>query len=246
MINLNGKLALVTGGSRGIGAAIAQVLAHNGADVAFTYRNSSDKAEWVVKAIEGLGRRAFSIQADSTDEEAIARAVREAVAHLGGIDILVSSAAIGHTGMIADLDLNAYQALMDTNVRAPVLFAKAVIPHLKAGGRIVSIGSGLAERVPFPGLTAYAMTKAALVAFTRGLSRELGPHGITVNIVHPGATDTDANPASGPAAEFQRGMTSLGRFGEPREIADAVAFLASPAASLITGASLLVDAGALA
>ena len=148
--------------------------------------------------------------------------------------------------MIADLDLNAYQALMDTNVRAPVLFAKAVIPHLKAGGRIVSIGSGLAERVPFPGLTAYAMTKAALVAFTRGLSRELGPQGITVNIVHPGATDTDANPASGPAAEFQRGMTSLGRFGEPKEIADAVAFLASPAASLITGASLLVDAGALA
>jgi 3-oxoacyl-[acyl-carrier protein] reductase len=246
MINLNGKMALVTGGSRGIGAAIAQALAHNGADVAFTYRNSSEKAAWVVKAIEGLGRRGFSIQADSTDEEAIARAVREAVGYLGGIDILVNSAAIGHTGMIADLDLNAYQALMDTNVRAPVLFAKAVIPHLKAGGRIVSIGSGLAERVPFPGLTAYAMTKAALVAFTRGLSRELGPQGITVNIVHPGATDTDANPASGPAAEFQRGMTSLGRFGEPKEIAGAVAFLASPAASLVTGASLLVDAGALA
>jgi NAD(P)-dependent dehydrogenase (short-subunit alcohol dehydrogenase family) len=246
MINLNGKFALVTGGSRGIGAAIAQALAQNGADVAFTYRNSPDKAEWVVKVIEGLGRRAFSIQADNTDPEAIARAVREAAGHLGGIDILVNSAAIGHNGTIADLDLNDYQALMDTNVRAPVLFAKAVIPHLKAGGRIVSIGSGLAERVPFPGLTAYAMTKAALVAFTRGLSRELGPQGITVNIVHPGATDTDANPASGPAAEFQKGMTSLGRFGEPKEIANVVAFLASPAASLITGASVLVDAGALA
>lgn len=246
MINLNGKFALVTGGSRGIGAAIAQALAQNGADVAFTYRNSPDKAQLVVKVIEGLGRRAFSIQADNTDPEAIARAVREAAGHLGGIDILVNSAAIGHNGTIADLDLNDYQALMDTNVRAPVLFAKAVIPHLKAGGRIVSIGSGLAERVPFPGLTAYAMTKAALVAFTRGLSRELGPQGITVNIVHPGATDTDANPASGPAAEFQRGMTSLGRFGEPKEIANVVAFLASPAASLITGASVLVDAGALA
>lgn len=246
MINLNGKFALVTGGSRGIGAAIAQALAQNGADVAFTYRNSPDKAQLVIKVIEGLGRRAFSIQADNTDPEAIARAVREAAGHLGGIDILVNSAAIGHNGTIADLDLNEYQALMDTNVRAPVLFAKAVIPHLKAGGRIVSIGSGLAERVPFPGLTAYAMTKAALVAFTRGLSRELGPQGITVNIVHPGATDTDANPASGPAAEFQRGMTSLGRFGEPKEIANVVAFLVSPAASLITGASVLVDAGALA
>jgi NAD(P)-dependent dehydrogenase (short-subunit alcohol dehydrogenase family) len=246
MINLNGKFALVTGGSRGIGAAIAQALAQNGADVAFTYRNSPDKAQLVIKVIEGLGRRAFSIQADNTDPEAIARAVREAAGHLGGIDILVNSAAIGHNGKIADLDLNEYQALMDTNVRAPVLFAKAVIPHLKAGGRIVSIGSGLAERVPFPGLTAYAMTKAALVAFTRGLSRELGPQGITVNIVHPGATDTDANPASGPAAELQKGMTSLGRFGEPKEIANVVAFLASPAASLITGASVLVDAGALA
>ena len=148
--------------------------------------------------------------------------------------------------MISDLDLNDYQTLMDTNVRAPVLFAKAVMPHLKAGGRIVSIGSGLAERVPFSGVTAYSMTKAALVAFTRGLSRELGPKGITVNIVHPGATDTDANPASGPAAPLQKAMTSLGRFGEPEEIASAVVFLASPAASLITGASLVVDAGALA
>lgn len=246
MNNLNGKFALVTGGSRGIGAAIATALAENGADIAFTYRNSHDKAQSVMKTIEGRGRRVFPIQADSTDPEAISRAVREAAASLGGIDILVNSAAIGHNGMIADLDLNDYQALMETNVRAPVLFAKAVIPHLKEGGRIVSIGSGLAERVPFPGVTAYAMTKAALVAFTRGLSRELGPKGITVNIVHPGATDTDANPANGPAAEFQKSLTSLGRFGEPQEIANIVAFLASPAASLITGATLLADAGALA
>jgi len=246
MNNLNGKFALVTGGSRGIGAAIATALAENGADVAFTYRNSHDKAQSVIKTIEGLGRRVFPIQADSTDPEAISRAVREAAGSLGGIDILVNSAATGHNGMIADLDLNDYQALMETNVRAPVLFAKAVIPHLKEGGRIVSIGSGLAERVPFPGVTAYAMTKAALVAFTRGLSRELGPKGITVNIVHPGATDTDANPANGPAAEFQKSLTSLGRFGEPQEIANIVAFLASPAASLITGATLLADAGALA
>ncbi|MDQ0572596.1 3-oxoacyl-[acyl-carrier protein] reductase [Variovorax paradoxus] len=246
MIDLNGKLALVTGGSRGIGAAIATTLAENGADVAFTYRNAPEKALSVVKQIESLGRRAFAIRADSTDPEAIVRAVKEAGASLGGIDILVNSAAIGHSGMIADLELKEYQVLMDTNVRAPVLFSKAVIPYLKEGGRIVSIGSGLAERVPFPGVTAYAMTKSALVSFTRGLSRELGPKGITVNCVHPGSTDTDSNPANGPAADFQKALTALGRFGEPKEVANAVVFLASSAASLITGATLLADAGALA
>lgn len=246
MFSLNGNRALVTGGSRGIGAAIAIALAENGADVAFTYRHSEDRAQDVVRAINAMGRRAFAIQADNANPMAIERAVDEAAKALGGIDILVNSAAIGHNGLIAELDLEAYQALMDTNVRGPVLFAKAVIPHLTPGGRIVSIGSGLAERVPFPGVTAYAMSKAALVAFTRGLSRELGPRGITVNLVHPGSTDTDANPADGPAADFQRAMTSLGRFGEPREIANAVVFLASPAASLITGAALVADAGAIA
>ncbi|WP_416761965.1 SDR family NAD(P)-dependent oxidoreductase [Roseateles sp. So40a] len=246
MFSLNGKRALVTGGSRGIGAAIAIALAENGADVAFTYRHSEDRAQDVVRAINAMGRRAFAIRADNADPLAIERAVDEAVKALGGIDILVNSAAIGHNGLIAELDLQDYQTLMDTNVRGPVLFAKAVIPHLTPGGRIVSIGSGLAERVPFPGVTAYAMSKAALVAFTRGLSRELGPRGITVNLVHPGSTDTDANPADGPAADFQRAMTSLGRFGEPREIANAVVFLTSPAASLITGAALVADAGAIA
>lgn len=246
MISLNGKRALVTGGSRGIGAAIATTLAENGADVAFTYRHSAEKAQAVVKLIEATGRRAFAIPADNADPEAISQAVRQAAEALGGIDILVNSAAIGHGGTISELDLDEYQVLMDTNVRGPVLFAKAVIPHLKEGGRIVSIGSGLAERVPFPGVTVYAMSKAALLAFTRGLSRELGPKGITVNIVHPGSTNTDANPADGPAADFQRGMTSLGRFGEPKEVANAVAFLASPAASLITGAALVADAGAIA
>ena len=246
MIDLKGKRALVTGGSRGIGAAIVSALAHSGADVAFTYRHSEERARTLVRHIEQQGRRAIAIQADGADPEAIARSVREAVSTLGGIDVLVNSAAIGHSGLIADLDLADYQTLMDTNVRAPVLFSKAVIPHLGEGGRIISIGSGLAERVPFPGVTAYAMTKAALLAFTRGLSRELGPKGITVNLVHPGSTDTDANPADGPAADFQRGMTSLGRFARPEEIANAVVFLASPAASVITGASLVADAGAIA
>ncbi|MGN8023844.1 SDR family NAD(P)-dependent oxidoreductase [Phyllobacterium sp. 22229] len=246
MIDLNGKRALVTGGSRGIGAAIALALAENGADVAFTYQRSAEKADTVAKSIESTGRRAVAIQADSADPEAITRAASDAITALGGLDILVNSAAIGHSGAIADLDVAEYQTLMDVNVRAPVLFAKAVIPHLSAGGRIISVGSGLGERVPFPGVTAYAMSKAALTSFTRGLSRELGPNGITVNLVQPGSVDTDANPADGAAADFQRSLTSLGRFGEPREIANAVVFLASPAASLITGAILTVDAGAIA
>jgi len=214
--------------------------------VAFTYRGSADKAHALVDVIEGSGRRALAIQADSADPAAISRSVAAAVAFLGGLDILVNSAAIAHNGMIEDLDVDAYQHLMDTNVRGPVLFSKAAIPHLTEGGRIITIGSGLAERVPFPGVTAYAMTKAALVAFTRGLSRELGPKGITVNLVNPGSTDTDANPADGPAADFQRSMTPLGRFARPGEIAYAVAFLASPGAGVITGVSLTADAGALA
>lgn len=246
MTNLNRKRALVTGGSRGIGAAIALALAENGADVAFTFQNSTEKAGAVARSIESMGRRAVAIQADSADQEAITRSVSEAVTALGGLDILVNSAAVGLNGMIAEIDVNEYQTLMDVNVRAPVLFAKAVIPYLVEGGRIISIGSGLGERVPFPGVTAYAMSKAALTSFTRGLSRELGPNGITVNLVQPGSTDTDANPANGAGAEFQRNLSSLGRFGEPHEVANAVVFLASPASSVITGAILNVDGGAIA
>jgi 3-oxoacyl-[acyl-carrier protein] reductase len=246
MIDLKGKRALVTGGARGIGAAIALALAENGADVAFTYQSARGKAEAIAKDIEGKGRRAIAIQADSADPQAITRAVEETVGTLGGVDILVNNAAIGLSGMIADIDVDEYQAMMDINVRGPLLFAKAVIPHLAAGGRIISIGSGLAERVPFAGVTAYAMSKSALLSFTRGLSRELGPKGITVNMVLPGSTDTDANPADGPAADFQRGMSSLGCFGEPHEVASAVVFLASSAANVITGAILAVDGGAIA
>lgn len=246
MTDLVGRRALVTGGSRGIGAAIALVLAERGADVAFTYQSSADRANEVVRSIEQVGRRAVAIQADSADPDAVARAVEEAVSALGGIDILVNSAAIGHSGMIADIGLEEYQRVMDVNVRAPVLFAKAVIPHLGDGGRIVTIGSALGERVPFPGITIYAMSKAALTSFTRGLSRELGPKGVTVNLIQPGATNTDSNPADGEAADFQRSLTSLGRYAEPREIGEAVAYLASPAAGIITGATLTVDGGAIA
>lgn len=246
MIDLSGKRALVTGGSRGIGAAIATVLAESGADVVFTYQNAAASAQGVVAAIEANGRRGLAIQADSADPDAIARAVKGAVSSLDGLDILVNSAAIGHSGMIADLDLVDYQRVMDVNVRAPVLFAKAVIPHLGEGGRIITIGSALGERVPFPGVTTYAMSKAALTSFTRGLSRELGVKGVTVNLIQPGATDTDSNPADGDAADFQRSLTSLGRYAEPREIGNAVAYLASPAAAIITGATLTIDGGAIA
>lgn len=244
MSELDGKRALVTGGSRGIGAAIATMLAQKGADVAITYGRSADRAFAVVRSIEEEDRRGLAIQADGADPKAIERSVGEVVKKLGGIDILVNNAGIGRAGTVADISLDDVQALLDVNVRAPLLFAKAVIPHLREGGRIISIGSSLAERVPFPGMTAYAMTKSALLAFTKGLARELGPQGITVNIILPGAIDTEMNPADGPFADVIRSMVPLGRFGKPQEIAAAVAFLASSAASLITGATLAVDAGA--
>ena len=244
MTDLSGKRALVTGGSRGIGAAIAQALAERGADVAITYHNSPQRADSVVAAIQKVGRRGLAVKADSADIDAIANAVAEAVNTLGGLDILVNSAAIGLAGPVADLDLAQFQTLMDVNVRGPVAFSKAAIPHLGQGGRIISIGSALGDRVPFPGVTAYAMTKSALLSFTRGLSRELGPLGVTVNLVSPGSTDTEANPADGESADFQRGLSSVGRYADPREIAEAVAFLASPAASMINGTVVTVDGGA--
>ena len=244
MIDLKGKRALVTGGSRGIGAAIALALAEHGADVAITYQNSAGRADGVVSSIQKLGRRGLAVQADSADPDAIKRAVNETVETLGGLDILVNSAAIALAGAIADIDLAKFQELMDVNVRGPVAFAQAAIPHLPEGGRIISIGSGLGDRVPFPGVTAYAMSKSALLSFTRGLSRELGPQGITVNLVSPGSTDTEANPADGEGADFQRSLSSIGRFAEPREIADVVAFLASPAAKMVTGTVVAVDGGA--
>ncbi|MBI1620826.1 SDR family NAD(P)-dependent oxidoreductase [Aquamicrobium zhengzhouense] len=244
MNNLKGRRALVTGGSRGIGAAIALALAEHGADVAITYQSSAQRAADVVSSIETFGQRGFAVQADSADTDAIRRAVQETVATFGGLDILVNSAAVGLSGAIADIDLAAFQEMMDVNVRGPLAFAQAAIPHLPKGGRIISIGSALAERVPFPGVTPYAMSKSALLSFTRGLSRELGSQGITVNLVLPGSTNTEANPADGDSADFQRSLSSIGRYAEPSEIADAVVFLASPAANMVTGSTLTVDGGA--
>jgi 3-oxoacyl-[acyl-carrier protein] reductase len=244
MTELNGKRALVTGASRGIGAAIAIMLADRGADVAITYESSADKAAKVVNEIEGKRRKALALRADSADPEAVKRAVEETVAGLGGLDILVNNAGIaryanvGDDGSLADLE-----AMFNVNVRSAVAASGAAMRYLGQGGRIVIIGSFLAERVPFPGVTLYSTTKSALTAFSRGLARDLGSRAITVNLVQPGPTDTDLNPANGDHADGLRVLTALGHYGEREDIASAVAFLVSPAAKFITGTVLNVDGG---
>ncbi|MBY5789922.1 SDR family oxidoreductase [Rhizobium leguminosarum bv. viciae] len=243
MTELAGKRALVTGGSRGIGAAIALALAEKGADVAITYERSADRAAEVVRAIERKGRKALAIQADSADPAAVKRSVDEAAQALGGLDILVNNAAIALYGAIADVSVEQIDALLDVNVRSPLLASQAAIPYLQAGGRVITIGSVGAERIVGDTGTVYYMTKSALHSFTRGLARELGSRDITVNLVQPGSTDTDMNPANGDFADFQRALIPLGRYGEPEDVAAAVAFLASPAARHITGTILTVDGG---
>ncbi|WP_454856422.1 SDR family NAD(P)-dependent oxidoreductase [Rhizobium binxianense] len=243
MDELTGKRALVTGASRGIGAAIALALAEKGADVAITYERSADRAAEVVRAIEGKGRRGLAIQADSADPAAVKRSVDEAVQALGGLDILVNNAAIALYDTVADISVAHIDALLSVNVRSPVLASQAAIPNLKAGGRIITIGSAGAERIVGDTGTVYFMTKSALHSFTRGLARELGSRDITVNLVQPGSTDTDMNPANGEFADFQRALIPLGRYGEPEDVAAAVTFLASPSARHITGTVLTVDGG---
>lgn len=246
MSELSGKHALVTGASRGIGAAIALALAEKGANVAITYERSAERAAEVVGQIEKLGRKAVAIQADSADPAAVKRSVDDAAKALGGLDIVVNNAGIARQGLVADASLEDIDALLDVNVRAPILTAQAAIAHLRDGGRVINIGSNLGDRALVPGVTIYAMTKSALQGLTRGLARELGPRQITVNLVQPGSTDTDMNPASGEFAEMQRSLIPLGHFGEAQDIAAAVTFLASPAAKQITGAILNVDGGTLA
>lgn len=244
MRDLTGKRAFVTGASRGIGAAIAVALAQRGADVAITYERSADRAAEVVRAIEAAGVRGLAIQADSADPAAARQAVDAAAQGLGGLDIFVNNAGIARGGPFADISLADVDALLNVNVRGAILFTQAAIAHIPDNGRIVLIGSSLGERVPFGGVTVYSATKSAQLSLARGLARELGPRGITVNIVQPGSTNTDMNPADGEMADGQRALVPLGHYGEPADIAEAVAFLASPAAKQITGTVLTVDGGA--
>jgi 3-oxoacyl-[acyl-carrier protein] reductase len=245
-MTLSGKRALVTGASRGIGAAIAKALAAEGADVAITYENSAERAEEVVRAIKAQGRRAVAIRADSADVAAVQASVEKTVDELGGLDILVNNAGILRVAELKDISLEDIDAILDINVRAPIVASKAALAHLAKGGRIISIGSFFAERVPAPILSVYAASKSALVAFTRGLARELGPKEITVNLVQPGSIDTDMNPAKGPFADTLQQITALGRYGAVDDIANAVTFLASAKAQYITGSALTVDGGAIA
>lgn len=242
-VALMGKKALVTGASRGIGAAIARTLAAAGADVAITYERSADRAEAVVKEIEGLGRKAVAIRADSADAAAALAAVQEAHAALGGLDILVNNAGVARGGPLESMSLEDIDALIGVNIRGVVLTTQAAIPLLSDGGRIINMGSCLADRVALPGISIYSMTKSAMVALTKGLSRDLGPRRITVNVVHPGPTDTDMNPADGPNREAMLSGMSLKEYGTPQDIANMVAFLASPAGGQISGAGFVVDGG---
>jgi 3-oxoacyl-[acyl-carrier protein] reductase len=240
---LTGKAALVTGGSRGIGAAIALRLAEQGADVTLTYQGNKDRAEAVADRIRRSGRRAETLQADSGDPAAVVASVDTAAGHWGRLDILVNNAATFKVGPVGELTLEDFEHTVAVNVRAPFLASQAVVRHMPAGGRIINIGTNVAQRSPFPGFSLYSMSKSALIGLTKALGRELGPRAITVNLVNPGPTDTDMNPADGPLAATIIGYTALGHYAEPADIAAAVAFLAGPDGRNVTGATLDVDGG---
>lgn len=242
-MTLDGKAALITGGSRGIGEAIAIRLAEDGADVALTYRHRADRAADIVERIKALGRRALAVRADSADPEALRAAVAGAAAEFGRLDILVNNAGVGVLGPVTELSLEDVDRALAINVRAPFLTAQAAVERLSDGGRIINIGSCMAERVAFPGGSLYATSKTALTGLTKALARELGPRGITVNLIHPGPIDTDMNPADGESAAMQRGFTALGRYGLPSEVAATVAHLAGESGRYISGASIAVDGG---
>ncbi|MEV6650842.1 SDR family oxidoreductase [Streptomyces sp. NPDC051219] len=243
MAALTGRTALVTGGSRGIGAATALRLAQDGADVAVTYVNGEDAARDVVRKIEATGRRGIAIRADSADADAAAGAVERALEGLGRLDILVNNVGIGVLGPLDGLERAEVDRVLAVNVRGVFLASQAAAARLGRDGRIITIGTCMTQRVPGPGGTLYAMSKSALIGLTKALARELGERGITANIVHPGPVDTDMNPADGPFAQAQTALTALGRFGGADEVAALVAFLAGNEAAYITGAEFAVDGG---
>src|SRR6185369_16754977 len=243
MSQLNEKVALITGGSRGIGAAIAKRLAADGASVAITYAKEASAASAVVKAIELAGGKAIAIQANAADVEAGKAAVEKTVATFGKLDVLVNNAGTAIPKTFEETTLEEIDRVLDINVRGVLVATQAALKHMKSGGRIIMIGSSVGERVLVPGLVAYSATKGAVKIFTQALSRELGSRGITVNNIQPGPIDTDLNPATGDWAVPQKAATALDRFGHVEEIAAMVAFVAGPESSYITGANLTVDGG---
>ena len=242
-LNLHGKVAFINGGSRGIGAATARRLARDGAKVAIGYGASAGAAEGLVAEIEAAGGSALAIHADATDAAALGAAIDRAAAHFGGLDILVNSAGVLRLGSVEEFSLDDFDATLAVNVRAVFVATKAAVAHMKEGGRVINIGSTNAQRMPFAGGAAYAMSKSALVGLVKGLARDLGPRNITVNNVSPGPIDTDMNPAEGDFAASMHGLMALQRHGHADEVAAMVAYLAGPEAGFVTGADLLIDGG---
>jgi 3-oxoacyl-[acyl-carrier protein] reductase len=240
---LTGRRALVTGASRGIGAEIVRRLVADGAAVAFTYGASVQEAKELADELRGAGGTVVAIQADSGDPEQVIRAVDETVEKLGGLDILVNNAGVAHIGDIESLTLEQFDRLVAINVKAVFVAIQRAVPHLGKGGRIINIGSINADRVPGPGLSIYAMSKAAVAGLTRGLARDLGPRGITINNVQPGPINTDMNPDEGEFAESLKQVMAGGRYGHPRDVAGVVSYLAGPDTGYITGAHWDVDGG---
>ncbi|VVM75277.1 Cyclic-di-GMP-binding biofilm dispersal mediator protein [Pseudomonas fluorescens] len=242
-LTLTGKVALVQGGSRGIGAAIVRRLALQGAHVAFTYVSSAGPAQALAEEINSAGGKALALRADSADASAVQQAVQDTVETFGRLDILVNNAGVLAVAPVAEFDLAEFDRMLAVNVRSVFVASQAAAPHLGQGGRIINIGSTNAERMPFAGGAPYAMSKSALVGLTKGLARDLGPQGVTVNNVQPGPVDTDMNPADGDFADSLIPLMAVGRYGHAEEIASFVAYLAGPEAGYITGASLTVDGG---
>ncbi|MGK0558530.1 SDR family oxidoreductase [Bordetella bronchiseptica] len=242
-MEFQGKAALVTGGTRGIGAAIVRRLAQKGAAVAFTYASSDRTAAELARELGASGARILAIKADSRDPLAVRAAVAQTARELGGLDILVNSAGVFPAGPIEDATLDQVNDTLAIHAAAVFVASQAALAHMGEGGRIISIGSCFAQRVPYGGVTLYAMSKSALIGFTKGLAREVGPRGITVNIVDPGSTDTDMNPADGPTVSAELELMAVKRYAQPDEIAAAVGYLAGAESQFITGASLAIDGG---
>lgn len=245
MAHLSGKVALVTGGSRGIGAAIARRLAHDGCNVAITYVEQADAAHAVVAEMEKHGRKAMALHADAADPESMQPLIQRVLERLGRLDMLVNNAGFMDTSGTAleEVSLDVVDRTLLVNVRGAFLLAQAASVHLSEGGRIINIGSCVGSRVPTAGMTLYATSKAAITGLTKGLARDLASRGITVNQISPGPIDTDMGPADGPNAPFFRGLTALGRFGAPADIGAIVSFLAGKEAAFITGANIAADGG---